>query len=106
MGEVAQCFPRVAYLFGIQPEVVGVGEHLLQSESGLIEASSPGEALHQPERADTESTLIVRRTVICGLSLVALYEHVVGQLLLHAVEGGEPAWICGTDELDHGHEQQ
>src|ERR687897_2369113 len=106
MGKVAQCFPRVAYLFGIQLEVVGVGEHLLQSESGLLEVSSPGEALYQPERANTKCTLIVRRTVICGLSLVALYEHVVGQLLLHTGESSEPAWICGTDELDRGHEQQ
>jgi hypothetical protein len=32
MGEVLGNFPRVAYLFGIQPEVVSVGEHVLQSE--------------------------------------------------------------------------
>src|ERR671914_156836 len=106
VGEVAQCFPSVAYLFSIQLEVIGVGEHLLQNEPGLIEASSPGEALHQPERADTEGTLIVCGTFACRLSLLALYEHVVGQVLLQSIEGGEPAWICGTDELDHGHEQQ
>src|ERR671911_1432020 len=106
MGKVAQCFPRVAYLFGIQLEVIGVGEHLLQSESGLLEVSSPGEALHQPERADSEGTMIILRSVTCGLSLVAFYKHVVGQLLLHAVEGCKPAWICGTYEIDYRHEQQ
>jgi hypothetical protein len=38
-------------LLGIEPEVVGVGEHHLEGQLGFVEASGAGEAFDVPERA-------------------------------------------------------
>lgn len=39
LGEVAQGLPAVPDLFGVEPLVVGVGEHLLEDQPGLVESA-------------------------------------------------------------------
>src|ERR687893_19151 len=104
LGEISQGLSARPDLLGVEPEVVGVGEHLLQGEASLLQTSRTSEALDQPERTDAEGALPTRGSIIC--SLVAVHERVVGKLLLDAVQGGEPAGVGGSNELDHGHEQQ
>src|ERR1700745_1253135 len=48
LREVAQRFTTRTRLLGVQAEVVGVGQHLLEDERGLLGAARPGPRLHQP----------------------------------------------------------
>src|SRR5215211_5845882 len=107
MGEVAQSFSTRPDLLGVEAKVVGVGEHLLQGEAGLVEAPGAGKALHKPEGTEAEAPFLALQAVGGGFLLpVAVHERVVGQLLLYTVEGGEPAGVGGTDELHQGHEKE
>ena len=42
LGEVAQRLARAADLLGEQPQVVAVGQHLLEHPAGLVDAPGPG----------------------------------------------------------------
>src|ERR687890_1861861 len=87
--------------------MVGVGEHLLQGEARFIESSRLREALDEPERAQAEVALAPFEAVrSCVLRPVTLHERVVGQFLLDTVEGGDPTWVHGADELDQRHHEQ
>src|SRR5215212_5235648 len=55
LGEVAQGLASTPELLGIELQMVGVGEHLLQGEARLLEASGLREALHEPERAEAKA---------------------------------------------------
>src|SRR5215211_2079841 len=46
LGEVAQLLAGLADLLGVQAQVVGVGEHLLEDQPGLLEASRAGQGVH------------------------------------------------------------
>src|SRR5215212_11182690 len=107
LGEVAQGLAAGPDLLGVEAEVVGVREHLLQSEAGLVEAASLCQALDEPEGAETEAAFIAPETVwSCLIRLVAVHERVVGELFLDAVEGREPARVGRPDELREGHEEE
>ncbi|GAA3120699.1 hypothetical protein GCM10020254_79850 [Streptomyces goshikiensis] len=60
LGEVAQLFSGRADLLREQTEVVGVGEHLLEGEPGLLQPARAGQRLHVPEGADREGALRAR----------------------------------------------
>src|SRR5215207_2359999 len=107
LGEVAQRLAPRPNLLGVEAEVVGIGEHLLQGEAGLVEAASLRQALDEPEGAEAEAPLVAPETVWGGfLGLVAVHERVVGELFLNAVEGREPARVGRPDELREGHEEE
>src|SRR5215216_2889644 len=57
LGEVAQLLPGLADLLGVQAQVVGVGEHLLEDQPGLLQASRTGQRIHIPEGTDREGAL-------------------------------------------------
>src|SRR3712207_733787 len=100
LGKVAQGLARRAYLLGVEPEMVGVGEHLLQGEAGVFEASRLREALDVPERAQVEGAFEAAEAVWGGvLRLVPQHEVVVNELLLYALEGREPRSEEHTSEL-------
>src|SRR5919199_1823678 len=86
LGEVPQSLPGGTYLLGVEPEVVGVGEHLLKSETGIFEPAGPGQAFNEPEGADVEAALGGAFEGVGGglADVVATYEGVVSQLLLYA----------------------
>src|ERR1700733_1084295 len=54
LREVPQRLTRGTNLLGVEPQVVGVGEHLLEDGPGLLDPSRPGERLDVPERAEVE----------------------------------------------------
>src|SRR3712207_1311507 len=57
LREVAQGLAGGTNLLGVEPEVVGVGEHLLQGETRLIETAGLGQAFDEPEGAHVEAAL-------------------------------------------------
>ena len=107
LGEVAQSLAGVTYFLGVETQMVGVGEHLLQGEARFIESSRLREALDEPERAQAEVALAPFEAVrSCVLRPVTLHERVVGQFLVDTVECGDSTWVHGADELDQWHLEQ
>src|SRR6476620_10973641 len=58
LGEVALLLAGAADLLGVEAHVVGVGEHLLEGQPRLVQASRTGEGLDVPEGADREGALL------------------------------------------------
>src|SRR4051812_34843526 len=54
LGEVADLLPGQGDLLGVQPDVVGVGQHLLEGRPCVIDASGAGEGVDVGERAERE----------------------------------------------------
>src|SRR4029079_109519 len=54
LGEVSQLFAAGADLFGEQAEMVGVGQHLLERQPGLVQPAGPGEGVDVHEGAQRE----------------------------------------------------
>src|SRR5689334_5917093 len=63
LREVALLLAGAADLLGVQAEVVGVGEHLLEGEPGLVEPAGPDQRLDVPEGADGEGPLVAAQPV-------------------------------------------
>src|SRR6266851_8466990 len=59
LREVSQRLSRRANLLGVEPEMVGVGEHLFEDHPSLPDSAGPGERLDIPERAQVERALAV-----------------------------------------------
>ena len=51
LGEVAQRLAAGSDLLGVEPEVVGVAEHLLEEARLIVEPARPRQGLDEPERA-------------------------------------------------------
>src|ERR1700758_1487954 len=74
LREVAQRFATRTRLLGVQAEVVGVGQHLLEDEAGLLGAARPGQSFHQPERTHIERPLTPGQAVASSSAdLVAVH---------------------------------
>src|SRR4029453_13126082 len=71
LGEVAQLLPGLADLLGVQAQVVGVGEHLLEGQPGQFQAAGAGQGIHVPEGADREGALVAAEPVRGGAGVVA-----------------------------------
>src|SRR3954453_85121 len=54
LGEVADLFPGQGDLLGVQPHVVGVGEHLLEGRPCVLDPAGPGEGIDVGEGAERE----------------------------------------------------
>jgi hypothetical protein len=106
LGEVAELLARRADLLRVQPDVVGVGEHLLEGQPRLVESPGPGERLHPPEGAQREGRLLAGEPVGRRVHVVAVDAAVGDRLRGDRVERGDPAQVGGRDELAQGHEQQ
>lgn len=51
LGEIAQVFAARAQLFRVQPEMVGVADHLVELQTSFVHLPGPGQALDQPKGA-------------------------------------------------------
>src|SRR5262245_61930403 len=63
LREVAQLLPGAADLLGVQAQVVGVGEHLLEDQPRLIQPPRAGQRVDVPERAQREGALVAGQPV-------------------------------------------
>ena len=63
LREVPQELAGRADLLGVEPEVVGVGEHFLEDEPRLVEPPSTRQGFDVPEGADGEGALVAGQTV-------------------------------------------
>src|SRR5262245_14661176 len=57
LREVPQVLAAGTQLLAVEADVVGVAQHLLEEEPGLLEIARPGDALDEPERAHRERPL-------------------------------------------------
>src|SRR5262249_32734418 len=63
LREVAQRLPGRSDLLGVQPQVAGVGKHLLENEARLLHPACARQRLHQPECAHIERPLSASQPV-------------------------------------------
>src|SRR5437763_10320985 len=80
LREVPERLAGWADLLGVEPEVIRVGEHLLEGQPGLVDAAGAGQRLDVPERTDREGALIALQAVGRRLGVVAVDEAVGDQL--------------------------
>ena len=59
-GKLPICSPVRRDLLGVQADVVGVGQHLLEHQPGLLQPAGPGQRVHVGERAQGERALATR----------------------------------------------
>src|SRR5690242_15599956 len=93
-------------LLGVEPEVIGVGVHLLEHEFRFFDTTGAREALDIPERAHREGALVAVDTVGTGSAVVPVDESVADELTPDLFERRQPAWIRRCDEVVQRHEQQ
>ncbi len=67
LREVPLRLPGRTDLLGIQPQVVGVGKHLLEIPSGLLDASRPRQGLDIPETAVAKRPFSAFEPIVGGL---------------------------------------
>src|SRR5215469_673812 len=58
LREVPQCFPGGCDLLGVQAHMIGIGQHMLQGEPRLLQATRSGQGFHQPETTDVEGSFM------------------------------------------------
>src|SRR5881296_3691874 len=63
LREVAEMLRLGAELLAVQPQVIGVAEHLLEEEPRLLQVAHTGEALDVPEGAHRERALLAGEPV-------------------------------------------
>ena len=105
LREVAEQLAARTDLLGVEAEVIGVGEHLLEGESRLGGAPGAGKRLDVPEAADRERAFVAFETVGRGGRVVAEDEAVGDEVFCDRVEGREPARVVRGDEVDERHQQ-
>src|SRR5215208_5968313 len=110
LREVAQRLAMVSNLLGVEPEVVGITEHMLENKARFLEPASPRERLDEPEGAQAEGPFFARQAVRGLLHVVAVHEAVGNEasILGGAVDGIERLehpGIAGRKEEDKGHDQ-
>jgi hypothetical protein len=77
-----------ADLLGIQAQVVGVGEHLLERQPRLVQAPGAGERLDLSERARREGAFFAAHPVRAGPRVVPVDQGIGHQAGGECVEGG------------------
>ena len=58
LRKVAEVLAPRAEFFGIEPEMVGVADHLLEEEARSVHVARARKALDEPERAHVEGALL------------------------------------------------
>src|SRR5262249_24973590 len=81
LREVAQRLARRSRLLGVQPQVVGVGKHLLENETSLLHPACARQRLDQPECTHIERPLAACQPVAgAPTDLIAMHQAVGNQL--------------------------
>ena len=81
LREVAQRFALRPGLFRVKPEMIGIAQHSLKQQTGLIQffgksLAGAGQRLYQPKGAHVESTFLARQSVDAGLRRIAIYQAI------------------------------
>ena len=115
LGEIAEALAAGTGFLSVQSQVVGVSQHLLEHEAGLVEPpriapAGAGEGLDEPESAHVERALVSAQPVGELLVVVAIDEAVGHQpALLRAavdgVDGAQHARVGGRHEEDQRHDE-
>src|SRR5438132_5799881 len=107
LREVPLRLPGRTDLLGIQPQVVGIGKHLLEILSGLLDASRPRQGLDIPETADAESPFRAFEPIVGGLiHAIAVDMRVMRQFLLNAIQRLEHARVSWGREAGQRDQQR
>src|SRR6516225_10249106 len=86
LREVAQRLARRSRLLGVQPQVVGVGKHLLEYEARLLHPACARQRLDQPECTHIERPLAASQPVAgAPTDLIAMHQAVGNQLRYCAI---------------------
>src|SRR5207245_9769802 len=96
-----------AELLAVQPQVIGVAEHLLEEEPRLLQVAHTGEALDVPEGAHRERALLAGEPV--GESTgeaIAVDQGVTHQLVLDRAQRRDPARVGRGYETDQWYEER
>ena len=94
LGEIAESLSARAGLLGVEVEMVGVAEHLLEDQPCALQAravvpTGARERLHQPERTDVEGALLALEPVRGVLDVVTIDQAVRDQpALVRRPQGG------------------
>ena len=106
LREVAERLAARADLLRVEPEVVGVAEHLLEHEARLVQLARAREALDVPEAAERERPLAAGQAVVGGLlGVVAEHEAVAHELVADRVQRREHARVARRDHQDEREDQ-
>ena len=94
-GKFPLLLSGAADLPGIQAQVVGVGEHLLERQPRLVQAPGAGERLDVPERARREGAFPAADPVRAGLWVVPVDQGIGHQGGGERVERRQPLGVGG-----------
>src|SRR3954463_2044535 len=106
LREVADLLTGQGDLHGVETDMVGVGEHLLEGRPRVLDAAGAGQGVDVGERAEREGAFGAAQSVRRGLWVVAVHQAVGDQLPVHRLQGGDPPRVTAGDEPDRGHPQQ
>ena len=107
-GKLPSSSPRRRVdLLGQQPEVVGVGDELVEQRLGPVDLARLGQRGHEPERADHERSLLAGEAVGVEALVVAVAQHqpVLGQVVGDRVDRRAHPLVGGRQEAEDRHQQ-
>ena len=105
-GKLPICSPVRAISSEYRPDVIGVRQHLLEGQLGLVELAGPSQGVHPAEGAQREGPLGPAQTVRRGARVVAVDQAVGDELLAHGVQRGQPHRIVRRDQAEARRAQQ
>jgi hypothetical protein len=106
LGKVAEVLATRPEFLGVESEMIGVAECLIEEEPGFLDIAGAGDALDVPKGAHGEGSFVPAEPVVSGfLGVVAEDEGILDEDLFDAAEGEEPAAVVGLNELEERHEE-
>ena len=107
LREVAEVLCLGAELFAVQPEVIGVAEHLLEDEARLVQVTHARQALDIPEGAHRERPFLSREPVgESARETITIHERVAHQLPLDRAQRRDPPRVGRRHEADERHQER
>ena len=77
LREVSKCFAARTCLFRVKPQVIGIGQHLLEQQPGFFEPAPiplprASQGLHEPEGADVEGALFTGQSISAAPDVISV----------------------------------
>ena len=84
LRKVSERFAASPYLFGVQPQMIGVSQHPFKQQPGFcqfrtIDSSCPGERFHQPKRTQGKRAFSPCEPICSGFAVVTIHEAIGDQ---------------------------
>ena len=96
MREISEMFASGPEFFGVEADVIGVTEHLLENEAGLLRIAGAGETFRIPEGSHAEGYFLARKSIGLGVAYaVAMDQRILDQLVFDRAQSGKPAGVRG-----------